>query len=86
MDTTTEDPSYAASQIASDNIGGGKAAFDAIKQLNPDGGKVMVMSIDPGISTTDQRAQGFEEAAKADSKFQYLPSSTRRTTRRPRPT
>jgi ribose transport system substrate-binding protein len=32
----------------------------------------MVMSVDPGISTTDQRTQGFEEAAKADSKFTYL--------------
>jgi ribose transport system substrate-binding protein len=73
VDTTTKDPSYAASQIASDNIGGGKAAFEAIKQLNPDGGKVMVMSVDPGISTTDQRAEGFEAAVKADSKFQYLP-------------
>src|SRR4029079_2333026 len=38
VDTTTEDPSYAVSTIASDNIGGGKAAFDAIKKLNPDGG------------------------------------------------
>ncbi len=73
VDTTTEDPSYAASSIASDNIGGGKAAFEAIKQLNPNGGKVMVMSVNPGISTTDQRAQGFEEAVKADPKFQYLP-------------
>ena len=73
VDTTTEDPSYAASAIASDNIGGGKAAFEAIKQLNPEGGKVMVMSVNPGISTTDQRAQGFEEAVKADPKFEYLP-------------
>jgi len=72
VDTTTKDPSFAVSAIASDNIGGGKAAFEAIKQLNPNGGKVMVMSVDPGISTTDQRAQGFEQAAKADPKFQYL--------------
>ena len=73
VDTATKDPSYAASAIASDNVGGGRAAFEAIKQLNPNGGKVMVMSVDPGISTTDQRVQGFQEAAKADSKFQYLP-------------
>jgi ribose transport system substrate-binding protein len=73
VDTSTEDPSYAASAIASDNIGGGKAAFEAIKQLNPNGGKVMVMSTDPGISTVDQRIKGFQDAAKADSKFQYLP-------------
>src|ERR1700755_1409114 len=33
VDTTTEDPSYAVSAIASDNKGGGKAVFAAIKQL-----------------------------------------------------
>ena len=36
VDTTTNDPSYAVSAIASDNEGGGKAAFDAIKQLHPE--------------------------------------------------
>jgi ribose transport system substrate-binding protein len=73
VDTTTEDPSYAVSAIASDNVGGGKAAFDAIKKLNPNGGKVMVMSTDPGVSTLDLRVKGFEDAAKADSSFKYLP-------------
>ena len=72
VDTTTENPSYATSAIASDNEGGGKAAFEAIKKLNPNGGKVMVMSTDPGISTVDARIKGFETAAKADSKFTYL--------------
>jgi ribose transport system substrate-binding protein len=72
VDTTTQDPSYATSAIASDNVGGGKAAFDAMKQLNPNGGKVMMMSVDPGISTTDQRAAGFEAAVKADPKFSYI--------------
>jgi ribose transport system substrate-binding protein len=72
VDTTVKDPSFAVSQIASDNKGGGAAAFKAIQTLNPSGGKIMVMSVDPGISTTDQRAAGFEAAAKADSKFTYL--------------
>jgi ribose transport system substrate-binding protein len=72
VDTTVEDPSIAVSAIASDNEGGGRAAFEAIKQLNPNGGKVMVMSVNPGISTTDLRAKGFEDAVKEDSKFQYL--------------
>ena len=67
-----KDPSIAVSAIASDNEGGGKAAFDAIKQLNPNGGKVVVMSVDPGISTTDARAKGFEDAVNQDPKFQYL--------------
>jgi ribose transport system substrate-binding protein len=72
VDTTTNDPSYAASAIASDNEGGGRAAFEAIKKLRPEGGKVMVMNVDPGISTTDARVKGFEEAVKGDSKFQYV--------------
>jgi ribose transport system substrate-binding protein len=72
VDTTVTDPSFATSAIASDNEGGGKAAFEAIKKLNPEGGKVMIMSVDPGISTTDARAKGFEDAVKADSKFSYL--------------
>ncbi|GAB3689465.1 ABC transporter substrate-binding protein [Angustibacter aerolatus] len=72
VDTTVNDPSFAVSGIASDNEGGGKAAFDAIKKLNPGGGKVMIVGVDPGISTTDARAKGFEEAVKADSKFQYV--------------
>ena len=72
VDTTTNDPSYAVSAIASDNEGGGAAAFDAIKQLHPEGGKVMVMGLDPGISTTDARAKGFEEAVAKDPKFTYV--------------
>jgi ribose transport system substrate-binding protein len=72
VDTTVKDPSIAVSAIASDNEGGGKAAFDAIKQLNPNGGKVMVMSVDPGISTTDARVKGFEDAVNQDPKFKYL--------------
>ncbi|MBC7725590.1 MAG: substrate-binding domain-containing protein [Burkholderiaceae bacterium] len=72
VDTTVDDPSFAVSQISSDNVGGGKAAFDAIKQANPDGGKVLVVSVDPGISTTDARVKGFEDATAADSSFDYL--------------
>jgi ribose transport system substrate-binding protein len=72
VDTTVTDPSFATSAIASDNEGGGKAAFEAIKKLSPSGGKVMIMSVDPGISTTDARAKGFEDAVKADSNFTYL--------------
>ncbi|MDO9380504.1 MAG: ABC transporter substrate-binding protein [Nocardioidaceae bacterium] len=72
VDTTVEDPSFASSAISSDNVGGGKAAFDAIKQLNPDGGKVLVISTDPGVSTVDARVEGFKTAVDADSSFSYL--------------
>lgn len=72
VDTTLEDPSIASSAIASDNVGGGKAAFDAIKQLAPQGGKVLVVSVQPGISTTDARAKGFQDAVAADPKYTDL--------------
>jgi ribose transport system substrate-binding protein len=72
VDTTVQDPSFAVSQVASDNVGGGAAAFKAIQELVPAGGKVMIESVNPGISTTDLRAQGFQDAAKADSKFNYV--------------
>ncbi|WP_062132601.1 ABC transporter substrate-binding protein [Demequina aestuarii] len=72
VDTTVEDPSFAVSHIASDNVGGGAAAFDAIKELVPDGGKVLVIDNQPGISTSDDRVKGFEEAVAQDSSFEYI--------------
>ncbi|KZF09651.1 MULTISPECIES: ABC transporter substrate-binding protein [Rhodococcus] len=72
VDTTLEDPSIAVSSISSDNKGGGAEAFSAIEQLNPSGGKVLVISTDPGISTADARVAGFEEAVGANSAFDYL--------------
>lgn len=72
VDTTTEDPSFAVSGVSSDNEGGGAAAFDAIRQLAPDGGKVLVVSVDPGISTTDARVKGFQDAAAANGKYPYV--------------
>jgi ribose transport system substrate-binding protein len=72
VDTTVNDPSFAVSEISSDNVGGGKAAFTAIKKLSPKGGKVLVISTDPGVSTVDLRVKGFKDAAAADSSFKYL--------------
>lgn len=72
VDTTLTDPSVAVSAISSDNTAGGKAAFDAIKKLAPKGGKVLGIGVQPGISTTDARDKGFADAAKSDSKYQYL--------------
>ena len=38
----------------------------------PGGGQVLVVNTKPGISTTDQRTEGFANAAKADPKFSYV--------------
>jgi len=72
VDTTLSDPSGAVSQISSDNVAGGAAAFKAIQQLVPNGGQVLVVNVKPGVSTTDQRQQGFADAVKADPKFKYV--------------
>ena len=64
VDTTLEQADFAVSQIASDNVGGGKAAAKALAEEIGGSGKVFVNNVKPGISTTDQRAQGFEEEAK----------------------
>jgi ribose transport system substrate-binding protein len=72
VDTTVDDPSFAFTEISSDNLGGGKAAFEALQKLIPDGGKVMVIDQRPGVSTTDARTKGFEDAVKEDPKFEYV--------------
>jgi ribose transport system substrate-binding protein len=65
VDTTLEQADFAVSQIASDNEGGGKAAADTLAKLIGGKGKVFVVNVKPGISTTDARGKGFEAGAKA---------------------
>jgi ribose transport system substrate-binding protein len=72
VDTTLNNPAGAVSPISSNNLAGGADAFAAIKQLVPGGGQVLVVNVQPGISTTDQRTSGFASAAKADSKYHYV--------------
>jgi ribose transport system substrate-binding protein len=66
VDTTLDQPDLAVSQIASDNEGGGKQAAKTLGELIGGSGKVFVVNVNPGISTTDLRAKGFQEGAKAD--------------------
>jgi ribose transport system substrate-binding protein len=64
VDTTLENSSLAVSQIASDNEGGGRSAAETLSKLIGGQGKVFVVNVKPGISTTDARAEGFEAGAK----------------------
>ena len=65
VDTTLDQPQMAVSQISSDNEGGGKQAAQTLAKLIGGKGKVFVNNVQPGISTTDARAKGFEEGAKS---------------------
>lgn len=72
VDTTLENPDMAASQIASDNLEGGVAAGETLLDLIGGEGKVMVVNVKPGISTTDARGQGFEQAVEGKPGVEYL--------------
>jgi ribose transport system substrate-binding protein len=64
VDTTLDQPDMAVSQIASDNEAGGAEAAKALAELIGGSGKVFVINVKPGISTTDAREKGFVEGAK----------------------
>lgn len=50
--------------VASDNVEGGRIAARALAKAIGEKGKVYVSNVKPGISTTDQREQGFKEEMK----------------------
>ena len=65
VDTTTENGAeLAESEIASDNLEGGREAARTLAKLTGEKGSVLVINVKPGISTTDARAKGFEEELK----------------------
>ncbi len=73
VDTHVNDSSISLSQIATDNLGAGKQAAKALaQQVGSASGSVLVVNVKPGISTTDQRAQGFEEEIKNYPNLKYL--------------
>jgi ribose transport system substrate-binding protein len=54
------DGDFPMSYIASDNIAGGKIAARAMCEAIGSAGSVYVSNVSPGISTTDQREEGFK--------------------------
>jgi ribose transport system substrate-binding protein len=62
--TGSGDADFPLSYIASDNILGGQIAARALAKSIGDKGKVYVSNVKPGISTTDQREEGFKEEMK----------------------
>ncbi|MDL2409369.1 substrate-binding domain-containing protein [Rhizobium calliandrae] len=58
------DADFPLSYIASDNLLGGAIAARALAKAIGEKGKVYVSNVKPGISTTDQREQGFKDEMK----------------------
>lgn len=59
--TGSGDADFPLAYIASDNIEGGRIAARALAEAIGFEGTVYVSNVRPGISTTDQREQGFKE-------------------------
>lgn len=56
---------FPLSYIGSDNVEGGRIAAEALAANVGGEGDVYIQNVNPGISTTDQRAQGFREGIEA---------------------
>ncbi len=59
--TGAGDADFPISYVASDNVLGGAMAARALATAIGEKGKVYVSNVKPGISTTDQREQGFKD-------------------------
>lgn len=64
--TGAGDADFPLAYIASDNVLGGKMAARALAAAIGGEGKVYVSNVKPGISTTDQREEGFKSAIAAE--------------------
>lgn len=61
VDTTIESD-IQLGDVATDNVEGGRLAARGLAEAIGNKGKVFVVNVKPGISTTDQREEGFAEA------------------------
>jgi ribose transport system substrate-binding protein len=71
VDTFITKP-IAVTNVSTDNLAGGRAAADALVKSIGGSGDVAAISVNPGISTTDQRAEGFAAELKKYPKVKYL--------------
>jgi len=73
VDTYVSDSSISLSRIATDNLGAGRESAKALAGLiGGRSGSVLMVNVKPGISTTDERAQGFQEEIKRYPNLQFL--------------
>lgn len=70
--TGAGDADFPISYVASDNVLGGRIAARALAKAIGDKGKVYVSNVKPGVSTTDQREEGFKLEMKSHSNIEVL--------------
>jgi len=69
---TTINSDIQLADVATDNIEGGRLAARGLAEAIGNTGKVFVVNVKPGISTTDLREQGFAEAIAEFPDIEYL--------------
>jgi ribose transport system substrate-binding protein len=72
VDTIVDDESIGISRIATDNVEGGRVAGEALVELIGGQGSVFVNTTQPGVSTVEERQQGFEEVIAEEPGIEYL--------------
>ncbi len=70
--TGSGDADFPISYVASDNVLGGRIAARALAKAIGDKGKVYVSNVKPGVSTTDQREEGFKLEMKNHGNIEVL--------------
>lgn len=73
VDTVPDKTDLAASTVTSDNYNGGYAAGELMKQLIPEGGKIMMTKFNYSSVAMDDRYKGFEDSI-ADSNLELVGS------------
>lgn len=71
VDTTLANPSLAVSQVTSNNVLAGEVAAKYLAKLNGNTGGVFVEDTAPGVTTTDDRWKGFQQAIKQIKGMQF---------------
>lgn len=72
VDTIVDDENIGVSRIATDNVEGGRVAGEALVELIGGEGAVFVNTTQPGVSTVEERQQGFEEVIADEPGIEYL--------------
>lgn len=72
VDSTITNKSLLTAEVTADNVQGGQAAADILaKQIN-DKGTVVVLAPTPGITTDNERVQGFEQEIKKYPNIKFV--------------
>ena len=74
VDTTLSDTSFTSFGISTDNVAAGRAAADELAKLVGNKGSVLIAGLEPGVSTSQDRANGFIQEMKKYPGIKYIGS------------